>query len=118
MKNFKTFLPSLIFGLYVFFTLVVIWFLYSLKDLEWGQEGSFFEELGVVGLLLQYALGLANVLAINPVVIGLGLVDCGDSFLSLCFPTLYGVVFNLLFVAILIFVLNLVVVKLILRKRS
>ena len=118
MLKRKLFWPTYIFWGYTIIVLLSVWILYGLKDLEWGQEGNFFESRGFVGLLLQYLVGSANLLAINPLILGLKLVNCGGSFFSLCLPSITGVVLNLLIFSVLIFILNLAIVKFIERRRQ
>ncbi|OGY97483.1 MAG: hypothetical protein A3A43_00575 [Candidatus Liptonbacteria bacterium RIFCSPLOWO2_01_FULL_56_20] len=118
MKIKKFYWPTFIFWAYALLIILIIFALYGLKGLEWGQEGSFFGDIGIFGLFIQYFLGLAGILAINPVIIGLGLVSCGDGFLSLCLPSMYGVIFNLLFLSFIIFIINYIVVKFILSKKG
>lgn len=106
----KQFWPTGIFLIYTVIVLAEVVVIFGVLEVKWAGE-RFFLNLGFWGDLLWYPIATAGVLAINPLVYGFGLVKCGGTFISLCFPSLAGTILNLIIILILVFLLNLFIVK-------
>lgn len=115
-KKYKAFLPTFIVFAYLFFVFLEIIIIFWLLDIDWHRYESFFSKLGLIGSVLRYPLVLAEFLAINPIIAGLGLMEDVNGFVMFRVPSLVGTLLNLPIILFVTFILNYIVVKVVRKK--